>query len=183
MSQQTQPPSAVDADGNFFRSSKKRKGLLNLIRRDPDRQSAVSSANSPTKAAPQQTTPAPPLTKALVNADRGVIQDRQGVSRAVPQKHQKDKQRRSDAAPTGSNPPEKRPERPPPKEQIDGIDAELYHKLVSEIGTPARRKKKINTTLAEKMRKAGWSYRQIAKHFSVSPCTVRRRLREAGLLK
>jgi len=183
MSKQTQPPSASTADGNFLRPSKKRKGFLSWIRRDPDRESAVSSANSPTSAAPQLTAPAPPLTRALVNADRGVIQDRQGVAKAVPQKHQRDEQRRSDAAPTGNSPPEKRPEKPTPKEQIDGIDAELYHKLVSEIGTPARRKKRIDMTLAEKMRKARWSYRQIAKHFKVSPCTVRRRLREAGLLK
>jgi DNA-directed RNA polymerase specialized sigma24 family protein len=101
----------------------------------------------------------------------------------VPQRHHKAEQRRSDAAPTGNNHPEKRAEKPTPKEQVDGIDAELYRKLVSEIGTPARRKKKINTTLAEKMRKGGWSYRQIAKHFKVSPCTVRRRLKEARLLK
>ena len=183
MSQQTPQPSASTADGTFFRSSKKRKGFLSRIRKEPDGQSTASCANSPTNAAPRQTTPAPPLTRALVNADRGGITDRQGVAKAVPQKHHRDEQRRSDAAPTGSNPPEKRPEKPTPKEQIDGIDAELYHKLVSEIGTPARRKKKINTTLAEKMRKAGWSYRQVAKHFKVSPCTVRRRLREAKLLK
>jgi len=183
MSQQTPQPSASTTDGTFFRSNKKRKGLFSLVRRDPDGQSRASTANSPTKAAPQQTTPAPPLTKALVNADRGGIQERQGVAKAVPHKHHKDEQRRSVAAPTGNNPPEKRPEKPPPKEQVDGIDAELYHKLVNEIGTPARRKKRINTTLAEKMRKAGWSYRQMAKHFKVSPCTVRRRLREAKLLK
>lgn len=183
MSQQTPQPSASTADGTFFRPSKRRKGFLSLIRREPDGQSAVPSANSQTKVATQQTTPAPPLTRALVNADRGGITDRQGAAKAVPQRHHKAEQRRSDAAPTGNNHPEKRAEKPTPKEQVDGIDAELYRKLVSEIGTPARRKKKINTTLAEKMRKGGWSYRQIAKHFKVSPCTVRRRLKEARLLK
>jgi DNA invertase Pin-like site-specific DNA recombinase len=101
----------------------------------------------------------------------------------VPQKHHKAEQHRPDAAPPGNNPAEKRPEKLTPKEQIDGIEAELYHKLVNEIGAPARLKKKINTTLADRMRKAGWSYRQIAEHFKVSPCTVRRRLREKGLLK
>lgn len=156
---------------------------MNLIRRDHDRPGAVSSANSTTKVATQQTTPALPLTRALVTADRGGITDRQGAAKAVPQKHHRDEQRRSDAAPTGNNHPEKRAEKPPPKEQVDGIDAELYHKLVNEIGTPARRKKRINTTLAEKMRKAGWSYRQMAKHFKVSPCTVRRRLRKARFPK
>lgn len=183
MSQQTPPPSASTAAGIFTRPSKRRKRFLDLIRRDPNGQSAVSSASSPTKAATQQTTPAPPLTKALVNANRGGIQDRQGVAKVVPLKHQRDEQRRSDAAPTGNNPAEKRPEKPTPREQIDGIEAEMYHKLVNEIGAPARLKKKINTTLADRMRKAGWSYRQIAEHFKVSPCTVRRRLREAKLLK
>jgi len=183
MSQQTRPPSASTADGNLFLSRKKRRSLFGRIRGDSDGQSAVLSASSPAKVAPQQTTPAPPLTKALVSADRGGTQDRQRIAQTPPHKHLRDEQRRSDPAQPGKNPAEKRPEKLTPKEQIDGIEAEMYHKLVNEIGAPARLKKKINTTLAEKMRKAGWSYRQIAKHFKVSPCTVRRRLREAKLLK
>lgn len=62
---------------------------------------------------------------------------------------------------------------------IDGIDANLYNDLVKELGQPARRRKKINTALAEKMQKAGWSYAQIAKHFQVSACTIRRRLNDS----
>ncbi len=183
MSQQTPQTAAVNAAGIFPRPSKKRKGLLSRIRREPDGQSTASTASSPTKLAPQQTTPAPPLTKALVSADHGGIQDRQRVAEAVPQRHHKDEHHRPDAAPTGNNPDEKRSEKPTSKEQVDGIDTELYHKLVNEVGAPARLKKRINTTLADRMRKAGWSYRQIGKHFKVSPCTVRRRLREAKLLK
>jgi hypothetical protein len=183
MSNETTQPSASTVDGNFFRSNKRRKGFFGLGRRDLDRQSPASTANSLTKTAQLQTTPTPPLTKALVNADRGVAQDRRVAAKVVPQKHQRDEQRRSDAAPAGNNPAERLPEKPTPKEQIEGIDAELYHKLVNEVGAPARRKKHISTGLADKMHKAGWSYRQIAEHFGVSPCTVRRRLREAKLLK
>lgn len=179
MSQQTQPPAASTADGNLFLTSRRKKGFLSRIRREPDGQSTVSSANSPTKAAQQPTACAPPLTRTMVNADRGGTQDRQGVAKGVPSKHPRHEQRRSDVATAGHNPAEKRPEKPPMKEQIDGIDAELYHRLVKEIGTPARRKKQINSALAEKMRRAGWSYRQVAQHFGVSPCTVRRRLKEA----
>jgi DNA invertase Pin-like site-specific DNA recombinase len=61
---------------------------------------------------------------------------------------------------------------------IDGIDANIYNDLIKEIGQPARRRKKVNTALAEKMQRAGWSYAQIAKHFRVSACTIRRRLHE-----
>ena len=62
---------------------------------------------------------------------------------------------------------------------IDGIDANVYNDLVKEIGQPARRKKKIDTVLAERMQRAGWSYAQIAKHFQVSACTIRRRLNDS----
>jgi len=67
------------------------------------------------------------------------------------------------------------------KEKICGIDVEVYRKIVEEIGRPVARKRKINTDLAYKMHDAGWSYKQIGKYFKVSGCTVRRRLREAGL--
>ena len=72
-------------------------------------------------------------------------------------------------------------DKPQEKEKIQGIDADVYQKIVGEIGRPVLRKRKINTDLALKMHKAGWSYKQIGKYFKVSGCTVRRRLREAGL--
>jgi transposase len=62
---------------------------------------------------------------------------------------------------------------------IDGIDVNLYKDLVKEIGQPARRKRKIDTVLVEKMQRAGWTYAQIAKHFQVSACTIRRRLNDS----
>jgi hypothetical protein len=67
------------------------------------------------------------------------------------------------------------------KEKIHGIDADVYRKIVEEIGSPIPRERTINTNLADKMHDAGWSYKQIGKYFKVSGCTVRRRLREAGL--
>jgi len=67
-------------------------------------------------------------------------------------------------------------------ERIDGIRAGLYEKLVKEVAHPVNRKIRIDVKLALKMRNAGWSFRQIGKHFKVSGCTVRRRLGEAGLL-
>jgi hypothetical protein len=65
--------------------------------------------------------------------------------------------------------------------KIDGIDASLHSKIVKRIGNPRCRKRRINTRLAYKMHEAGWSYPQIGAYFKVSGCTVRRRLREAGL--
>jgi hypothetical protein len=78
-------------------------------------------------------------------------------------------------------PDNKGPPKPQEKEKIQGIDADVYQKIVEVIGKPIPRKRKINTDLALKMHKAGWSYKQIGKYFKVSGCTVRRRLREAGL--
>jgi len=65
------------------------------------------------------------------------------------------------------------------KEMVGGIDAEMYAKLVKELGKPARRRKRIDVPLAEKMHRLGWTHKQIAKHFGCSPCTIRRRLEEA----
>lgn len=72
-------------------------------------------------------------------------------------------------------------QKPIEKEKIQGIDADVYRKIVEEIGRPIPRERKINTALADKMHDAGWSYKQIGKYFKVSACTVRRRLREVGL--
>ena len=65
--------------------------------------------------------------------------------------------------------------------KIDGIDATMHSKIVKCIGHPRCRKRRINTRLAYKMHEAGWSYNQIGEYFKVSGCTVRRRMREAGL--
>ena len=65
--------------------------------------------------------------------------------------------------------------------KIDGIDAALHSKIVKRVGHPRNRKRRINTRLAYRMHEAGWSYNQVGKYFKVSGCTIRRRLREAGL--
>ena len=65
--------------------------------------------------------------------------------------------------------------------KIDGIDAVLHSKIVKRVGHPRCRKRRINTRLAYRMHEAGWSYNQVGEYFKVSGCTVRRRLREAGL--
>ena len=65
--------------------------------------------------------------------------------------------------------------------KIDGIDVALHSKIVKRVGHPRNRKRRINVRLAYKMHEAGWSYPQIGAYFKVSGCTVRRRLREAGL--
>jgi DNA invertase Pin-like site-specific DNA recombinase len=69
------------------------------------------------------------------------------------------------------------------EEEIEGIRVGLYKKLVKEVGHPIKRKVRTNVKFALKMFDAGWSFNQIGKHFKVSGCTVRRRLKEAGLLK
>lgn len=65
---------------------------------------------------------------------------------------------------------------------INGIDQSLYNKVVAKVGHPKRGKLQINTNLAMKLRIAGFSYKQVGKYMGVSGCTVKRRLREAGLI-
>jgi DNA invertase Pin-like site-specific DNA recombinase len=65
---------------------------------------------------------------------------------------------------------------------INGIDAKLHAKMGELVGYPIRGKVHIDTDLALKLHQAGFSYKQIGIYFSVSGCTVKRRLREAGLL-
>lgn len=65
---------------------------------------------------------------------------------------------------------------------INGIDESLYNKVVAKVGYPQRGKVHINTTLAMKLKRAGFSYKQIGTYMGVSGCTVKRRLKEAGLI-
>jgi hypothetical protein len=186
MSQQTTPPSASTAGGNFFEPDDKKKhirrGILGLIAKGPSEPSAVPAAKPVTQAASPLTTSASNVSKVAPNNDNRPInglqvKDKPGHigSHGVEQGRSHHDNPNDLSAHNATN-------KPHTKEMINGIDAEQYHRLVKEIGTPARLKKPINSGLADKMRKAGWSYRQIAKHFGVSPCTVRRRLREKGLL-
>lgn len=69
-----------------------------------------------------------------------------------------------------------------PGRTINGIDESLYNKVVAKVGYPQRGRVHINTTLAIKLKKAGFSYKQIGMYMGVSGCTVKRRLKEAGLI-
>jgi DNA invertase Pin-like site-specific DNA recombinase len=64
---------------------------------------------------------------------------------------------------------------------INGIDEKLHEKIVAMVGPPIRGKLPINVQLAAKMHRAGFSYKQIGLYFGMSGCTVKRRLREAGM--
>lgn len=188
MSQQTTPPSASTADGSFFESSRKgrkgkRRGLFGLISKSSAEPAAAPTARPTTQTAQAANPSAQQLNKAIPVADRRLTQGRQGKATPLHMGPREGEQRRSHAEHEGSRPAEKVLNKPVVKELIDGIDADLHQRLVKELGQPARKKKPVNATLAEKMHKAGWSYKQIAKYFGVSPCTVRRRLREAKLLK
>ena len=71
---------------------------------------------------------------------------------------------------------------PPQKTKtINGIDEKLHSKIIGIVGYPIRGKVHINTDLAKKMHDGGFSYKQIGVYFGVSGCTVKRRLKEAGL--
>lgn len=65
---------------------------------------------------------------------------------------------------------------------INGIDESLYNRVVAKVGYPQRGKVHINTALALKLKRAGFSYKQIGLYMGVSGCTVKRRLKEAGLI-
>lgn len=65
---------------------------------------------------------------------------------------------------------------------INGIDESLYNRVVAKVGYPQRGKVRINTALAMKLKRAGFSYKQIGIYMGVSGCTIKRRLREAGLV-
>jgi len=71
---------------------------------------------------------------------------------------------------------------PPQKiKTINGIDEKLHSKIIGIVGYPIRGKVHINTDLAKRMHDGGFSYKQIGLYFGVSGCTVKRRLKEAGL--
>lgn len=65
---------------------------------------------------------------------------------------------------------------------INGIDESLYNRVVAKVGYPQRGKVHINTALAMKLKRAGFSYKQIGLYMGVSGCTVKRPLKEAGLI-
>ncbi len=65
---------------------------------------------------------------------------------------------------------------------INGIEEKLHDRIVAKVGPPIRGKIPIKVNLAIKMHKAGFSWKQVGAYFGASGCTVKRRLKEAGLI-
>ena len=151
---------------------------MRLIKREGERAGNAPVAISPTGAAQPQTMHAHPASTTSANAEQKAPQSPQNCAKPALLDRTGDP-RGAGNAPRSETSADRRQDRSQTKQTIDGIDAEMYHKLVNEVGAPARRKKKVDVDLADKMHRAGWSYAQIAKHFKVSPCTVRRRLERA----
>ena len=148
---------------------------MRLIKREGERAGNASAITSSANAAQPQTAHANTASIAHAIAQQNAPQSPQSCARPAAGE-QRSEQRRSDNAPRSEVSAERRQDKPQPKRFIDGIDAELYQKLLNELGLPARRTKRVDVDLARRMHMAGWSYGQIAKHFKVSSCTVRRRL-------
>jgi hypothetical protein len=64
---------------------------------------------------------------------------------------------------------------------INGIDEKTYERILAKVGRPVRSRRLIDVHLAYKMKKSGFSLEQIGKYFDVSGCTIKRRLKSAGL--
>ena len=77
---------------------------------------------------------------------------------------------------------QKTPVAPVQNRMINGIDEKLHERIVAKVGPPIRGKIPIKVHLALKMHNAGFSYKQIGLYFGASGCTVKRRLKEAGLI-
>jgi len=152
---------------------------MQLIKKEEGRAINAPDAISQTGAARPQTMQARTASIAGTDVERKASQSAQNGTKPASVERRGDTSGAGNA-PKGETSAEQRPERPQSKQFIDGIDAEVYRKLVNEVGAPARRRKNVDADLAEKMHRAGWSYAQIAKHFKVSPCTVRRRLGKSG---
>jgi len=148
---------------------------MGLIKREGERAHNASAIISSANAAQPQMTHANTASMPYVNVQQNAPQGPQSCARPAAGE-QRSEQRRSDNAPRSEVSAERRQDKPQPRQFIDGIDAELYQKLLNELGQPARRTKRVDVDLARRMHMAGWSYAQIGRHFRVSSCTVRRRL-------
>jgi len=152
---------------------------MSLLKRRPPEASPASQGNPPISNAKQMSTPRTPTNVLASRIEQAVPLDRAGNGKPMISESAGGEQQR----------PPSNTMRPPSANlrhakhhtgaMIDGIDVNLYKDLVKEIGQPARRKRKIDTVLVEKMQRAGWTYAQIAKHFQVSACTIRRRLNDS----
>ena len=151
---------------------------MELFKRKPLETKPAPQATQPTGIANQTSAPRTATSVPPSGTDQGVPSSRTSDGKPMISKSVGGEQQRPLPTTTRASSAELRHAKPHEGALIDGIDANIYNDLVKEIGQPARRRKKINIALAEKMQRAGWSYAQIAKHFRVSACTIRRRLHE-----
>jgi len=151
---------------------------MRLIRKDVERTGSEPSGNTSPRPAPSGTTTAP-IGASAAKIDNIPSSACQSDARPLTQRSDVRDQQRSNLANRCEVAAERGHNEPRGREMVGGIDAEVYAKLVRELGEPARRRKRIDVPLAEKMFRLGWTYEQISKHFGCSPCTVRRRLEEA----
>jgi len=148
------------------------------IRKDIKRADAERSAVSQPSAA-RSVSASAPIGAPAAKIESIARPAGQVVAKQLADKDDYREQRKPDHANVSTVAAEKRREVPREKEMVGGIDAEVYSKLVRELGEPAQRRKRVDVPLAEKMYRLGWTHGQIAKHFGCSPCTIRRRLEEA----
>jgi len=154
--------------------------LMSLFKRRPQEASPASQGNPSISNAKQMSTPRTPTNAPASRIEQAVPLGRAGNGKPMIPRSTGGEQKRPPSNTTRAPSAEMRPAKPQTVAMIEGIYANLYSDLVKEIGQPARRKKKIDIVLAGKMHGAGWSYAQIAKHFKVSVCTIRRRLNETN---
>ena len=153
--------------------------MMNPFKRRPPEASPASQGNPPISNAKQMSTPRTPTNAPASGIEQAVPLGRAGDGKPMISEGAGGEQQRPPSNTTRPPSADLRHAKHHTGAMIDGIDVNLYKDLVKEIGQPARHKKKVNTGLAEKMHTAGWSYAQIAKHFQVSACTIRRRLNDS----
>ena len=156
---------------------------MQLFKRKPQEAGPLQQGSVPTSVAKQPTVSRASSDAGAPRTEQKVPQGPASTERPTTSKSARVEPGRPPKTALRSPPAPSGPPSAPPRELIDGIDAEIHHKLVKELGWPARKKKHVNTALAEKMHRAGFGYKQIAKYFDVFPCTIRRRLKEAKMHK
>ena len=152
---------------------------MDLFKRRSPEASPASQGNPPISNAKQMSTPRTPTSAPASGIEQAVPLGRAGNGKPMISESAGGEQQRPPSNTTRPPSADLRHAKHHTGAMIDGIDVNLYKDLVKEIGQPARRKRKIDTVLVEKMQRAGWTYAQIAKHFQVSACTIRRRLNDS----
>ena len=152
--------------------------MMQLIKRDARKAAPEPSVNALPQSAPSRAAAAPIGAPTAQTTSTAPSAGQNVAKQPTPKSDFRDQQRANPASMREIS-AENGHSEPREKEMVGGIDADVYSKLVKELGRPAPRRKRINVQLAEKMHRLGWTHKQIARHFNCSPCTIRRRLEEA----